>query len=383
MTVHAAKGLEFLVVFLAALQKGIDAKPGAISFSPRVGLGARWHHPLGRADRDDAKDDAFQHAIRRERKQSEKEESQRLLYVAMTRAEEHLVLSFSTNGKKPQNWAAVVSDCLPVQTVAEPPQRPAARESAVAAESPQALPRPHLTDQYDSQANITSIAMFADCPRRYYLSRYLGFEAMPRAADAIDTSSGLSASEFGRQVHALLAGSAVESPDPEANRLANQFRRSALGRRAAAAASIEREFDFLMEVEGLVLRGQIDLWFEDRSGSALVDYKTDRVSAAEAPLRAEQYAVQLRLYALALERLNGRAPDEAYICFLRPNLAVPVDLRPSLFESPEAAVSAFREAQERQHFPLREGAHCVTCPHFSRLCPARPVPGAAVSPSPA
>src|ERR1039458_1106766 len=99
MTVHAAKGLEFPVVFLAAMHKGIDSKPGAISFSPRVGLGARWHHPLGRDD----KDDAFQHAIRQELKQREKEEGHRLLYVAMTRAEEHLVLSFSTNGKKPQN----------------------------------------------------------------------------------------------------------------------------------------------------------------------------------------------------------------------------------------------------------------------------------------
>jgi hypothetical protein len=39
MTVHAAKGLEFPVVFLAAMHKGIDAKPGAISFSPRIGAG--------------------------------------------------------------------------------------------------------------------------------------------------------------------------------------------------------------------------------------------------------------------------------------------------------------------------------------------------------
>ena len=122
MTVHAAKGLEFPIVFLAGMQKGIDAKPGAVSFSPRVGLGARWHHPLCR---DDDKDDAFQHAIRQELKQREKEEGNRLLYVAMTRAEEHLVLSFSTNGKKPQNWAAVVAERLGAGTVNEAPQRPA------------------------------------------------------------------------------------------------------------------------------------------------------------------------------------------------------------------------------------------------------------------
>ena len=378
MTVHAAKGLEFPVVFLAAMHKGVDAKPGAISFLPRVGLGARWHHPLC----DDDKDDGFQHAIRQELKQREKEEGNRLLYVAMTRAEEHLVLSFSTNGKKPQNWAAVVAERLGARSVNEPPPRPAPRERDAPAASVQLLQRPVLTEQHDSQANVTSIAMFTDCPRRYYLSRYLGFEATGGAGGqpAGSLPGDLSASEFGKQVHALLAGGAVYSPDPEAVRLADLFRKSALGRRAAAAATVEREFDFLMEVENLVLRGQIDLWFDDGGKMVLVDYKTDRVGAAQAPARAEQYALQLRLYALALERLNGRPPDEAYIYFLRPNTAVPVDLRPSLFDAPEAAVREFREAQERLHFPLHEGEHCRACPHFTRLCPARLAPDAPASP---
>jgi ATP-dependent exoDNAse (exonuclease V) beta subunit len=386
MTVHAAKGLEFPVVFLAAMHKGIDAKPGAISFSPRVGFGARWHHPLGRADKDDTKDDAFQHAIRQELKQREKEEGNRLLYVAMTRAEEHLVLSFSTSGKKPQNWAAVVAERLPVRTVIKPPQRPAPREREEGAVPAHFVDRPVITEQHDSQANVTSIALFADCPRRYYLSRYLGFEAAGGAGiqPAGLLPGGLSASELGKQVHALLAGASLEqrqSPDPEAARLADLFRKSPLGRRAAAAATVEREFDFLMEVENLVLRGQIDLWFEDRGKTVLVDYKTDRVNGADAPARAEQYALQLRLYGLALERLNGRAPDEAYVYFLRPNTAVLVDLRPSLFDSPEAAVREFREAQERLDFPLHEGPHCRTCPHFTRQCPARLALAAPASPS--
>ncbi len=380
MTVHAAKGLEFPVVFLAAMHKGIDATPGSISFSPRIGLGVRWHHPLCRDD----KDDAFQHAIRQELKQREKEEGNRLLYVAMTRAEEHLVLSYSTNGKKPQNWAAVVAERLPVRSVTEPPQRPAPSARVEAAVSAQLLPRPILTEQYDSQATVTSISMFADCPRRYYLSRYLGFDSgaglQPAAASQAAPSP---ADQFGTQVHALLAGAAIKCADPEALKLADQFRKSPLGRRAAAASTIEREFDFLMEVESLVLRGQIDLWFEDQGKTVLVDYKTDWVSSVQAPARAEQYGLQLRLYALALERLNGRAPDEAYVYFLRPNAAVPIDLRPSLFDSPEAAVREFRDAQERLHFPLYEAPHCRTCPHFTRLCPAQLAPDAPASPSPA
>jgi ATP-dependent helicase/nuclease subunit A len=402
MTVHAAKGLEFPVVFLAALNKGIDSSPGAISFSPHIGLGANWHHPLGGKD----KSDSFRHLIKEELKQREKEEGHRLLYVAMTRAEDHLVLSFSTNRKKPQNWAAVLTDnlglnleapCdrivnvaargnaapggehfpLRVRVVDAPPGRPAPRARDQAAASGSLVERPALIGQYDSQANVTSIAMFADCPRRYYLSRYLGFEPIRPAGAVADSSSAPGASGLGQQVHALLAGAPVESPDLEAAKLVETFRRSALGKRATAAVTIEREFDFLMEVEGVVLRGQIDLWFEDRGQIVLVDYKTDR------NIHAVRYGLQLRLYGLALERLTGRAPAEAYLCFLRADTAVPVDLSPSLFDSPELAVREFRDAQERQHFPLREGEHCRSCPHFTQLCPARLASASPASPNPA
>ena len=141
-------------------------------------------------------------------KQREKEEGNRLLYVAMTRAEEHLVLSsFATSGKKPQNWAAVVAERLPVRTVSEPPPRPPARPRDEEDVPAALLERPVLDAQHDSQANVTSIAMFADCPRRYYLSRYLGLEASgagPWPAAASQAASP-SADQFGMQVHALLA----------------------------------------------------------------------------------------------------------------------------------------------------------------------------------
>ncbi len=391
MTVHSAKGLEFPIVFLAAMHKGMESGPGGIAFLPGVGLGARWHHPSSTDD----KDDSFQHAIREELKQREKEEGHRLLYVAMTRAEEHLVLSLSSNGKKLGNWAGVLKESLNldldtprdqrvvirapggqqvpvlVRCVATRPQRPERRAFSESEVASQVMERPRLEDQHDSHANVTSVALFAECPRRYYLSRYLGFEAKGRAgATEPDTRSGLAASDFGMQVHTLLAGGSVPVADREVARMVDVFRKSTLGRRAEAAQTVEREFDFLMEVEKLVLRGQIDLWFQDQGKTVLVDYKTDYVSAAEAQARADRYALQLRLYALALERLNGRPPDEAYLYFLRPNVAIKVDLRPSLFDAPEPMVREFREAQERMQYPLREGEHCRTCPHFGRLCPA-------------
>jgi ATP-dependent helicase/nuclease subunit A len=390
MTVHSAKGLEFPVVFVAALHKGIESNPPVVAFSPRIGLGARWRNPVVRED----KDDVFQHAIRDERARREAEESSRLLYVAMTRAEQHLVLSFATNGKRLGNWAEVVTRNLGVEmeplreeTVActapdgkewrlrvlttnaapEIVPRPVPEQSA---ENVAWLPAPAMTEQQDTNATVTALTRFAHCPRSYYLKHYLGFEGRQRDLDSPGETDGLAAAEFGTQVHQLLAGKPVPQPDPEAVRVAETFRTSALGRRAAQATRMEREFAFLMAVDGLVIRGDVDLWFEEAGEVVIVDYKTDKVTAHEAHRRAQDYALQLRLYALAVEQAAGRAPDRAWLHFLRPNTVVEVDLTPSLLDSPEQAVREFQEAQAELRFALHEGEHCKRCPFYKDLCPA-------------
>ena len=390
MTVHSAKGLEFPIVFVAALHKGVNTNAAVVTFSPRIGLGARWRNPAVRDD----KDDLFQHAIRQERTRRENEESHRLLYVAMTRAEQQLILSFS--GKQPKEWAQLVADKLQLpldacrdelltrtapdgkewnlhlQVTDRLPElpvgqalRPVDSETNVELVSP-----PDVTEQQNSNATVTELAAFANCPRQYYLGHYLGFEGRPRKLAEAEEVGGLSASELGTQVHALLAGSPVPEPDEEALRLAGVFRQSPLGRRLARASRVEREFDFLMAVEDLVIRGQVDLWFEEGGELVIVDYKTDSVTAPEAHRRAQDHALQLRLYALALERFAGRAPDRAWLYFLRPNTVVEVDLPPSLLERPEQIVRDFEDAQSKLEFPLNEGERCRRCQFFRYLCPA-------------
>jgi CRISPR/Cas system-associated exonuclease Cas4 (RecB family) len=144
----------------------------------------------------------------------------------------------------------------------------------------------------------------------------------------------------------------------------------ARSRGAPRATRAAREFDFLMAMEDLVIRGQVDLWFEEGGELIVADYKTDEVSAAEAPRRARDYALQLRLYALAVERVAGHAPDRAFVHFLRPNILVGVDLTPTLIESPEQIVRDFQEAQSKLDFPLVEGEHCKRCAFYRDLCPA-------------
>jgi len=214
-----------------------------------------WRDPISNREAEDL----FQAAIHEERNRREKEEGHRLLYVAMTRAEHHLVLSFS--GKK-QNWASVLvaslhlnlkEPCDEMQTHTAPDGREWKLRLLVTEKPPEVstaqraaaeligyiayLPQPTVSEQQDTGATVTALAAFANCPRKYFLGSYLGFsriglEACPSREAGHQT---LSAGEFGAQVHALLAGSSVPNPDPDALRLSAVFHQSPLGRRAARA----------------------------------------------------------------------------------------------------------------------------------------------------
>lgn len=393
MTVHGAKGLEFPVVFLAALHKGVLRSQPPLAFSLESGLVARWRDPI----RGDGVKDLPYAVFAEELGRKQGEEENRLLYVAITRAEEHLVFSFAAaSGRKPRNWASrVVSafgldpepadnhpaiehvgpDSLPVRVLrVNAPPEPAAAAAEREEQGPVLLARPQAAEQWDSTAPVTSIALFERCPRLYYLSRYLGWDAARRdRGDAPEADGGeMDASELGVQVHSILAGEPPENASEQAHELAARFHSSELGRRAAAAKRAEREFDFLLALEGVVLRGRIDIWFEDGSELVVVDYKTDEVTPEEALERSRTYGLQLQLYALALQALTGRVPDRAFVYFLRPNAAIAASLAPDDLEAARASVRNFARAQSELCFPLREGDYCRRCAFYRGLCPARP-----------
>lgn len=374
MSVHSAKGLEFPVVFLVALHKGGDRRRPVLSFSPDAGLGAKWRNPQS----GNGQSDPFHAAWSDDLKRKELEEENRLFYVGMTRAREHLVLSYAETNRPTSKWSRLADQALRQQSGPEPRITLASRQPEIAAgvvaeslATPEILlSRPTVHDQWDSTAAVTAIAEFAACPRKYYLGRYLGLASAPCPAfdddPAAEPPDEIDAGEFGLQVHALLAGLPVEAPDPQALELVSTFRNSELGLRAARAARIEREFDFLFALDGVILRGQIDLWFEEGGELILVDYKTDR----EESVRHESYSLQLQVYALALEHHLGRLPDQACLHFLRSNRIVAVDLSPGGLTAAHNQVRDFRQAQESLQFPLKEGEQCRRCQFYKSSCPA-------------
>ncbi len=115
MTIHKAKGLEFPVVFLADLGRSLTYPENALFVcDPKtLALGCKLADYQTAAYRSIAED----------KKRAEREEANRLLYVALTRAREHLVLCGATQARARETWATMVFGHMAVTQPEQPETR--------------------------------------------------------------------------------------------------------------------------------------------------------------------------------------------------------------------------------------------------------------------
>jgi ATP-dependent helicase/nuclease subunit A len=333
MSIHAAKGLEFKVVFVSALHRNPDASSPVIAFSNTAGLGAKWRNPANGK----SQPDPTYMVLKKERKQREEAEENRLLYVAVTRAENRLLLTY-TRMKNSSVWRKLVESAIPAEYSANTVIPAPMRSKTGAVEAIHVVEPLVILGQHDSSAAVTAVALYAICPRKYFLSKYIGLET--------------ESSPLGSEVHKILAGGSSDSL--EAQQLAARF----------PMVDGEHEFDFLFAVEDIVLRGQIDLWYEKDGELVVVDFKTDR---EETP---ETHAFQMRIYALALERYLGRLPDRAVLFYLRSGRSIEISLTPGDLENAAQTVKQLLDDQKTMRFALQEGEHCRRCAFYKGPCPA-------------
>ena len=113
-------------------------------------------------------------------------EENRLLYVGMTRAKSHMVLSYSTNDKRKARPVGASYRATAGRAARQPcldhssrrsPRADAGAAAGCRAAGEHLLDRLPRQDQHDSTASITDISVFAQCPRKYFLSRYIGWDA--------------------------------------------------------------------------------------------------------------------------------------------------------------------------------------------------------------
>jgi ATP-dependent exoDNAse (exonuclease V) beta subunit len=384
LSIHKSKGLEFPLVAIVGMERGAGSDKGSLNFTRENGLGARWRDTTGL---DAVKDFAFILNPSR-RNAAEKEESDRLLYVAMTRAKSHLLLSWREHGGR-SPWPDQIESAWEIQWPDEPDLAiectgvsvvrrrgiPEIARQRSTSESAAVEWRDPLPETFHAQPAVTAtdLARFDLCPRRFWLAREIGWTARPNELGAApdaqpeETRPAGGGMELGSEVHALLAGEVLASPSPRALQLARVFRDSELGRRAAQARRVEREYDFLFELDATLIRGSIDLWFEDSTGVTLVDYKTGHPGA---DLLGE-YRLQLRIYSIALNVLGVAQPVKAFIFLLDENRAIEVETDAGAKRTVLAALAQFRRAGASGDFPPRPGRQCELCLYWKNACPGQ------------
>ena len=111
-TIHGAKGLEFPVVILADLSRSLDY--------PASGLFVSDPHQFALGTRVCGAKDAAYRALDLARQKADREEAERLLYVAMTRARERLILCGNLGRNRGLNWGDRIFLALGVNEM--PPQ---------------------------------------------------------------------------------------------------------------------------------------------------------------------------------------------------------------------------------------------------------------------
>ena len=151
-----------------------------------------------------------------------------------------------------------------------------------------------------------------------------------------------------------------------------KFQSHELWTKLRAAKRIDRELAFETQAPGLVLRGQIDLLFQDDADEwHIVDYKSNRIGPEGVAPHAAQYELQMLVYAMAARGHVGTPPAEATLYFLRAGASHTFQITPDSLEQAFTRVAKLAgelaQARRGNAFTRRQCKACEYCP-YGVLC---------------
>ena len=419
LTVHQSKGLEWPVVVVPDLGGRLSPPDrGRIRHDRTLGLALRPWLP----QRTERFVSPRWVALKDEHARRQLAERRRLLYVALTRARDLLVLSGARAKREgTATWEAwleaPLEDCAAlVRRVRVEPERSPSEEAPREETQPRELSESWRRALRRMEAPVrpaparvilpvTHLQDFELCPRRYQTSRLWGLaELATRGGAGLQTEThtepsgdgGLGADPraSGSQAHRLLERIPLElwgalperlapvlaelartqglepqhPPDAAVLARVERFLRSDYAGRTGKRGGglVQRELPFLLRLPDgnagpdIFLKGTIDLLVEEEGGVSVVDYKS---GGPDHPLGLAPYRFQLACYALAAWELSGRqARVRAGISFL--GAADPEPRWDDELPALEAFAHTLRERAERL---LEASASGV----FPGLAPAR------------
>ena len=420
MTIHAAKGLEWPVVFVIDVWPPLASEYAPVRIDAATGAllvteGADGERPFHTIFVEKGADADGNVAHGKQRDVEGDLEERRLFYVALTRARDELFVSGGRTKpgvKNPQGTAKPflqhVIDWIERRGWSTLDER-ATEATYVRSDTPPGtittladfvLERPVGFDVKLPALSFSSISQFEMCPRSVTYRLALGLPGLGRAPfddDAAEDDPGsadpapdspLSAGTYGDLVHRALElwgrepGGAATAYVATAMRDLGLTPAAAERERAIAAVGavfgrlagwrpLRVEAPFALDVGDVEVTGFIDLIAADPDGKTIIiDYKTGTTAK-------EHYALQLGLYRIAAMQAYG--VDVAGCAIARLG-ATGVTLE--TVELPDEAavrarVAAVADGIRRADLTAKAGPQCVTCPYRAAPCldfaPAEPV----------
>jgi ATP-dependent helicase/nuclease subunit A len=338
MSVHKAKGLEFPVVVLPDLHRRIEDRDEGepVRFDwPTYTLGVRMGGVC----------DAGGAALSWLESRRRREEARRVLYVAMTRPREALILTGAANFGTSSNLGLLeeATGRLAAGKVKAGDGEIAVSRHEWAGEEPRARARELRTVEPAGEPALKALAarwrerraereaLLATprftSPSRKKREEGRGKREEKREDESLRDEEGRRerAAEVGTLCHRVLQRMDFGKPevvklverlatDPavaaEARAILERYVRSAAFRRIAKAKVLARELPFLMRDGESVVQGAIDLVIREGERVTVVDYKSSEKTG-------EEFAEQREWYVRAVEEILGVRGAEFWIVYLR------------------------------------------------------------------
>ena len=378
LTVHGAKGLEFPITILSGLstrpygRRGVQVLWPAPGAEPEIKMAA-----ISTLDFEELApiDEQMSH-----------HERLRLLYVACTRARDHLVVSLhrrTGNGDNSQADKRTSAEIIAQACQSAPHQveftggwfdqiAPTSWGAAPAVLPPEEQWRAELDEALRSGTRPRTIGATAvgHLPAPVRLeeepdSVEAGLRKEPRDLDLPPWMRGRYGTAIGRAVHAVLqtidlatgegldaavaaqaAAEAVVGRESDVRVLVRAALESPVVAQAAAATERWRETFVAVPVDGVTVEGYIDLLFRTEDGLVVVDYKT-APGPADLAQRTVAYRLQAATYALAVESSTDEHVVRVVLCYLTPQGAFEQEVTD--------LAAAIAEARDRVGFAAASG----------------------------